>query len=245
MTEKNAVKKKIAKLLALGNGNANREEAKVALEMAGRLMEEWALEITDIELGEQDIVHHVIETDKRQSPDHAGCLVALAQFASVKVWNTRPGTWNKRAKYKLNVLGYEEDVALFEHFYYMLEATLHREYKAYKQTEEYANINAYTHGRRIWASFNDGFNSAVHWKLLDLFYEKSKVKTKTGTALVPLKEANIEDFFEKEMGIKLVHRKSAPKSTNWDASTAGAQAGHKTNFNNPVKGGGSKTLLLT
>lgn len=244
--EKQKVTQKIAKLLALGNTNSNQSESMVAMQKAGDLMREWGLSISDIELKDEKIVHRVIDAEGRQRPNCYHSLMALAEFTNVKLWISRPHKWEKR-NFQTNIVGYEQDIELFVHFYNMIENAYKMEYSAYKETDEYAQENEHHHGRVIMASFRTGFFYAISSKLYELARENRNVKTVSGTELVPLKMANVEEYFEEEFNMRLTKSGRTKASANsYSGYASGNRSGNNMNFNSPVgNSSGGATRLLT
>ena len=244
-TELESVKKKIAKLLALGNGAANQNESQIALQRAGDLMKNFALSISDIELGDEKIVKKVINAKTRSRPTVYANLMSLAEFTSVKLWITRPTKWEKNGVFQTHVLGYESDIMMFEFFYEFLENAFANEWANYKTTARYKEQNKWHHGRAIRSSFLLGFSQAINETLRTLISDVSTATTKTGTELVPLKNANVEDFFQNVFNIRL--RTTRTKSANnvGGSYSSGSAAGAKVRFNRPVKGGsnGGRRLI--
>lgn len=243
-TELTAVKVKIAKLLALGESNS-RNEATVAMQRAMRLMEEWGLEISDIELANQDIVKHIITTNSKRWPELRSVMNALARFCSVKIWSTTAGKYSGNAAHEIHLLGYEEDTQLFEYFWNMLNSVYTSELRVYKKSGEYKTQCRFYHGRSVRADFRNGFVSAVNYSLDDLFEDMQAAKTNSGTALVPLKMGNIEQFFEDEFDFKLTSSRGSRSGYGGAGHDAGNSAGAGVRFNAGVGGSTSSTKLLT
>lgn len=241
--ELNTVKKKIAKLMALGQNNASLSEANVALTKASSLMEEWGLTLDDIQLGQEDITYKVIDTGGKQRPVTNFMLVNLAEFLGVKVWVSSANRYDRNSTFRINVLGYETDVEMFEFFNKVLEATFEGEWDRYKETAEYANANRMYHGKSIRTSFLRGFCNEVNEKLETLIEEGQSFKTKSGTALVPLKMGKIEEHFAEEFGIRLRKRSGSTQSRTNSGYGAGKAAGGRVSFNKPVNGGGGMKMI--
>lgn len=240
--EREKVASKVQKLMALGT-SCNQKEAELALARAGKLMEEWGLTISDIELNDQKIVHEIIDTGSLKKPALGGLPSALGEWLGVKIWIGLP---NRRWKItaKVNILGYSEDVEMFKFFWEMLNNTFEREWRNFQQTPEYRNAQAIEgHGRKVRTSFQSGFVNTLYWKLSEMADDARQFKTSTGTELIPLKMANVEEFFENEMGLTLT-RGRAGRARAGAGYANGASAGSRVGFNTPVSGG-SETKLIT
>ena len=240
--ELKTVKSKIAKLLALGNSNSV-SEASVAMSKAQQLMEEWALSIDDIDIGNDDIVHEVITTEKYIKPETSGCITTLAEFTNCKVWVNSGKKW-ANLKYRINLLGYEQDVALFKHFWNMINYVHEVEYNAYTKTSEYEYDNKFYHGRALRKSFTVGFVDKVYYTLNDLVKKNENIVTRSGTALVPLKGGKIEEHFEENFDFKLTTRRSYNKHQTSAGYWSGSKAGANVSFNSAVGRQNGKVKLL-
>ena len=245
--ELQSVKNKVRKLLALGSGNNSTAEAKVAMERAGQLMDQWALSIEDVELDDEKIIHKCIDTGRKNKPEF-NPLTPLADFCNVKLWVTPParrrrvGTFGN---YAINIIGYETDIQIFEYFWNMIVNTLEAEYERFKQTAEGKSYLAEYHGRQVRASFRNGFVSEVNNKLDDLSADAMETQvTKSGTALVPLKNGKVEAYFDEHFDFKLTSTRSYNRSGGTGASYAGRKAGQNVSFSKGVgaQGGSVKQL---
>jgi len=237
--EVKAVKAKISKLIALGKGGANSNESKMALQRAGELMEEFALTIEDIDLNGEDLIHAVIRSDNKKRPPMHDNLVYLAAFTSVKVWISTASKYDPESRFETNIIGYENDVEMFKFFYHTIERAWLNEWTTYRTTKEFRDQNRTYHGKSISNSFKVGFMRGIGDKLIDLIKDVKQTKTKSGTALVPLKMAKIDEFFNAEMGFKLNKRYISTRNRVGEASANGNAAANNFNFNTPVNGGGA------
>lgn len=239
--ELKTVKGKIAKLIALGTSENTLSEAGAAMAKAQKLMEEWSLSIDDIELGDDDIVHEVIDTGRRQRPDLSGILSSLSKFMCVKLWVSTPSKYYKADTYKINLLGYETDIELFKYFWSILNTTVDSEYRKYRKSPERPRG---VHGKRLRTSFVYGFTSSVNETLWDLVEENEHFVTKSGTELVPLKSGKIEDYFAEEFGLRLRKTGSGRRITTSHGISAGNTAGSSVSFSRPVGGSSGGTKLI-
>lgn len=243
--ELESVKNKVAKLMALGTKNTSLEEANVALQRAGKLMEEWGLSINDIELGDTSIIHKEIDTGRRKSPETSGLYVLLAKFVNVKMWVCKANKYDKSSTYRINIIGYQQDVDMFVFFNRMLENAIEYSFERYKTSFEYKQAKRTAHGKAIRGSFNRGFVYTVNKTLEDLIEAQEDMTTSSGTALVPLKMGNIENFFEENFNIRLRKGYNSYRSNSHSANgySAGSSAGSGIRFNTPVNNGGSVKLI--
>jgi hypothetical protein len=245
-SEVQAVKVKIAKLMALSANNSNLAEAQVAMSKAGALMEEWALSIEDIELGDEKILHKVIETGRNNKPELLGITMALAEFLSLKIWVMRPRRYNRIQSFSINLIGYENDLELFEFFWDMLNRVYLNEYESFKNSSKGAAALANFHGRKVRASFRNGFVNVICSRLTKLAADTKTNVTKTGTALVPLKMGKIDEYFADHFNIRLRQEYNYSRSGGvTGANNAGAESAKKVNFNSPINGDDGSTKLLS
>lgn len=244
-TERDAVKKKIKNLLDRGTRTTSQAEAATAMKFAMKLMEEWSLTVEDVELADADIVKIEIGTGKKTRHELDRCAVALADFCSTKVWvSTKYNGFNKQEGV-IHVLGYQEDVDLFEYFWNVISNVFNAEFAAYKKTDEYALATSYAHGRIVRADFRNGFVRSVNDTLNNLSAEREQHTTKNGTALVPLKMANIDDYATEVLHLRLRKSVRSYSGGSGFGSRAGANAGARVNFNGGISGSTSRTKLLS
>lgn len=237
------VKSKIAKLLALGS-SSNLAESGVAMKKAQQLLNEWALTIDDIDLGGDDIVYRTIDTGGKNAPELSSILMSLSEFTNLKLW-VKPATrYNKKSTYIINMVGYEQDVEIFEYFWGVVNKVFESEYENYKNSEEYENFNKVYHGRAIRKGYVKGFTNKVNATLDKLTGENEYVVTRSGTALVPLKNGKVDDYFDKNFDFKLRRRKSYTRNRTNAGFSAGNRAGANVSFNSAVGGSSSDGVKL-
>lgn len=241
--ELKTVKEKIRKLLSLGMSNSFNE-AQVAMGKATKLMQEWALSIDDIELGSSDIIHEAIDTGSKKRGDLDRILVNLAKLYSCKIWIDPPNKFEKnKPNVILHVMGYDTDVEMFKHFYRVIGKVFHTSLERFKQTTEYENLTRFQHGKIVRTQFRSGFVNRVNTMICQFIEENGVVKTKTGTSIVLLKSAKIEDHFQESMGLKLRKPAYSQRARLGGANTAGSDAANKIRFDRPVENSTS-TLLI-
>lgn len=243
--EISSVKSKIAKLLALGTNNTSGNEAKVAMAKAQNLLEEWALTIDDIDLGGDEIIYEVIDTGRKSKPELSGVLMKLAEFANVKLWVSKKyNVETRNSNYTINFIGYETDIDIFKYFWSMLNTSFEFDYAAYKNTSDFADANSRYHGRAVRKSFVNGFTRGVNDILEDLIEQNETVVTSNGTALVPLKNGKVEEFFKDNMGFKLTKSKSYSRNQTNVGYGAGNSAGSSVRFNSGVGRSGTSQKMI-
>lgn len=242
MSERDVVKKKIAKLMNLGT-SSNMAEASLALSRATTLMEKWGLELSDIELQDQRIIRDKIQTGRKQKHPLHHILVSLAKFCSVKVWFQASHRYIRGSQYEVHMIGYEEDIETFKYFWAYLERLLETELETFRNSDEY--VNRYMHGKSLRASFLLGFTDTLNSILFKKAEEKSMFKTRSGTALVPLKMASIEAWFEENTNMKLRATSDNRRIITSRGYNSGMNAANNVSFNTPVNNESGETKLLT
>ena len=241
--ELKTVKDKIRKLLALGMSNS-LNEANVAMSKAMQLMSEWALSIDDIELAESDIVHIKIDTGSKNRGELDGCLMNLAKLYSCKIWTETPYKWAKvKNNVLLNVIGYDTDVELFKHFHKVIGKVYEASFNKYKTTNEYKLLVTKYHGKVIRSQYRTGFVVKLHNMIEEFIKTNGVVKTKSGTSIVLLKSAKVDEFFQESLKIKLSKAAYSPKYRSGFANTAGSEAAGIVSFDKPIQGS-NKPLMI-
>lgn len=235
--EKAKVTSRVQKLMNMGT-SSNANEARAALARASEMMKQWGLTMDDIEFADNDIKHNVIDTGRKNRPELYRIIASLGRFTSVKVWVSPAHRGIKSSTYEINILGYEQDMQLFEYFWNTLNST-------YVYAVKKFVASARGHGNSARKSFAAGYVSEIGCKLRDLATEQeTQMVSKSGTELVPLKMGNIDDYFKEEFGLELRLQRSYSRITNSEGYTAGSNLGKNTSLSRPINGSSNEMKLL-
>lgn len=239
MTERDKVKQKIVALLAKTEGNgASEHEALAAAEKAAELMAHYDIEATELDFKSRSCVKK--ETEFRTYGRLVlgdGFAVSLARLCDVKCWlDPRSG--------KQVFFGFDSDAEIAVFLYDTLCSAIESEIEKFKNSDEYAieQMRGYN-GRSLVTSFIHGMTGRISGRLSDMAHEKrATVQRATGTALVPVKEAQIAAEFE-DLGMSLVSRRTTRTVRNRRALGAGVNAGNRVNIGAGVAGTKTGGLL--
>lgn len=231
-TELARVKARIRALTdkTVSNG-CTEAEAMAAAEMAGRLLERYALTMDEVDVrtsrcGELRVPLRGV---RRRPID--GCVPAIARFCECKVWLSKE---ERRAFYVF--FGFEDDIALARYLYEVVDRGMSGELETYRGS--HAGLQGILL-RRALASFQQGMAARVADRLEEMLAQRHQnvaARRSAGMALVLLKDAEVNEAFRASK-IRLVSARR--RSVRADhAYGDGYQAGEKINLNRPVKGSG-------
>lgn len=250
MAEVDKVKTKIFHLLnkTLANG-CTEAEALAAARKAGQLMDQYGLNMSDIEIKTEGCVQGEIIIGKKNGT--AGvkrgvldtCVGGLAAYCGVKVWFSHGG--GKPSAYRF--FGLKHDVEIFEYLYAVLESAMRFELETFKKTEYYRQKSEAHrgNGKTMVVSFSKGFCSRIYTKLMAMKDERNgnmaRDAEKTGRNLVVVKDAIVTEEFAK-LNLNLGNAKRAVGAKDWRAAQAGRDAAEKVSFNKGVRDGGNNGI---
>lgn len=221
-----AIKRRIAKLLAIAEDNrANPEEAAAAAGMAEKIMRKFQLEHADlimIELrkGEAMATADCVanaktnKTKAKEVPPWASFLaVAVGRFnhCGARICTFADGNVGVR------FFGYQADAELCKWMYDYLVATINRLAEEYKWSQDYID-----NGRSVLTSYRRGVASGIISAIKKLEAERQAQQTSTGTSLMVVKQNAIVEKFGNVFQTK---RSNASSSHRGDAFARGYEDG--------------------
>jgi hypothetical protein len=257
MSELQKVKEKIRALNAktVANG-CTEEEALSALNMVGKLLEQYNLSIDEVSLKEDGCVCIAIDIGARRSNPITHVIVGIAELTGTTTWQgwfmgksaeacgvkdwhypSNPNRLKNENKHMF-FFGTPTDVEAARHLWNVIIAAEATEVEAYKRSPAY--VNFYRNRRSLLSSFSYGMSHRLNERLHGLAVESRKTVQEeeearratqaipTGTSLIVLKKQLVEQEWKKT-GIKLSGGTSAGAS-NGDAYHAGAAAGGRVNL---------------
>lgn len=226
MTERDKVKQKIIKLLAVTTSNgASLSEAMNAMDKASHLMAFYQINITELQIRSTRCVHKTIDIKR-----YGNSIVLDSAFFYIKnLFDVI--VWIDGDNYAL--YGFPEDVELAIHYKKFIDAALDRALVKAKSDPGWA-LNSHS-TRTKTVSFMKGFEQAIIGKLKEFI--KDKKEPVTGSQLVVLKDETIKasfstDFPDLKFG-KGVTRKIAVGSM--DLFQSGYDSGSRLQLNKGVK----------
>jgi hypothetical protein len=229
----------------------SEQEAMTAATMARRLMDQYRLSQTDVEIEAEPIADELIDRPTPQGAaavDH--CLWGIDAYCGVKTWFSSSYGTGKRIR-KIRMLGLKPDVEMGAYLYKMLASAIETETNRY-MAEVKAAIRS---GERPWldstgtrresSTFQVQMAYRINQRLKDMAKAlEPTAMTATGTALVVVKDHAVSAAFGK-LGIKLTGGSSGMSSwsgSNRSAADAGRAAGDRVNLSHPVTGGATRRI---
>jgi hypothetical protein len=215
-------------------------EAMAAAEKVGRLLEQYALSMDEIEVREARCVQAEVPLASRRRQPIDGCVPAIARFCDCKVWLARarevPGTDAlDRAQIggRYVFFGFETDTALAIYLFAVINRAIQTEAVAFRAANPWLRS---VHLRRASSSFQHGLVAKVAARLESMHKAREtsvKARRSTGTALIVAKHRVVEDAFD-EVGVRLVSMAAVGRRPIAAAYRDGWAAGERVNLNRPV-----------
>jgi hypothetical protein len=218
-----------AKTLANGCTEA---EALAAASLAGKLLVEHGLAMTDIQIQERkDCERGDIKTGRKRSHEIQYCVMAIGVFCDCKAWKSG-GNYS--------FFGFPEDVQTAIWLYNMIFASMGHELARYKATYPTGDKGR---SKRQSHAFLLGMANRVAQRLRAMKREQDvQTQASTGRALVVVKGAVVASEFAKT-GMRLGKSGGQTSSRDYNAYSAGQRAGDRVGFNRPVSHGGAIRMI--
>lgn len=237
--EREKAKRKIIALLnKTVDRGASEGEAMNAAEKAAELMAFYDIECGELEFQEKNIVKAEIPYKSYGRTAYVSMAVmGIAKLCQTRYW---VNPWDGKAVF----FGFKHDADIAVAMFGYLEETAQREIADYEQSQNYADMIAAGYNRKsIIISFIKGFDKRLYNRLSDMAREREqKVTMSTGTALVPLKHAEI-DREMKAQGVKLTSRSVSSGISAGDAYRAGSCAASNVSLSAQMSGNGAARRL--
>ncbi len=223
------VKTRIRALAEKTTSNGCTEaEALSAAEMVGRLLERYALTMEQVDLREAPCIQLEVHAGGQRRRPVDGCVVAIARFCDCKVWLTRG---------ELGVtyvfFGLETDAMLGRYLFDVVAMALRTELAGFKmRNPRLRDVGL----RRAGESFQHGMVARIAARLTaDHAEREASIATQraTGTALMLIKHAIVEEAFAATQTRLVANRRSARRIVR-SAYQDGLHAGDKVNLNRPL-----------
>ena len=243
-----SIKNKIKALTnrVVGNG-CTEAEALSAMQMVGKLLLKYNLDMSEIDLREEKCVKIEIKTDAARRRPVDNTMVALANFCDCKVWFTKqydPEIGSYATSYC--IFGFEADTQMANYLYHVIDTAMETAVNEYKGSDEYYFLSP---GKKRSAShsFLLGMARRISTRLTNMHAERvaelKAQQSKTGTSLVVVKAATVNEEFNK-MKLKLRSVSGSSRIRNASSYHRGVAAGDRVNLNRPVGDDTGSTLKL-
>lgn len=230
-------------------GGCSEEEAVAASEIVGKLLDEYNLTMTDVELGDLECTEETVETpNKRNRHPIDYCMRDLAHFCDVRVWRSKRYVLENN-HHVLRVLyvffGLPKDVQVAQYLYHVIYGSMNREVKNFKKGEYYQNL--YWKGERKIASnsFLRGMSERLCVRLSQMKHARNEdMVAQTGRDLVVVKGIHLEKaMFQAGISIKKAKKNYNRHGYDSHANSAGYAAGGNVGLHKGVTSSGGQRAL--
>ena len=243
--EKLIQKIKALKSKTLENG-CTEQEAYAAAVLVEKLMNEYDISLTEVEVRGEEWDTLEIETGKSVKGDLHNVIVAIGKFTDTKVWISRKfAGFDKGGRKKTMVtycfFGTQKDTEIAHFLYDMLQTAFTQEVKVYQKSAEYKNNP--NHGRTKTVSFKLGMGRRLSDRLQAMKMAQQASNEEQGLMLYD-KYAIVEEEFARQTGFKLTKESRRRSNIDYGAFASGEKAGDKVSITQGVKSsnGGTKAL---
>jgi hypothetical protein len=226
------------------NRGCTEAEAIAAMNKVGDLLEQYNLTMDEVSLREQKCKHLTIPTGRKSANSMQWIIVTLGRFADCIVWQSRHSNSYRTKEVSYHFYGQEQDVAIAEYMYHLINNTMENETEAFKRSRDYADAAMERGGRRrASTSFQRGFIDRITSRLDEMKDEvvereerRRRELATPGTDLVVLKEALVQQEFNEDKNTPngLITRTASRSANNYDAYVQGKSAGSRMNLNGGV-----------
>jgi hypothetical protein len=237
-----------ARIKALASKTVDRgcseNEAMAAMAMVGKLLNQYNLTMSEIDVREQVCSSITIPTGRSRNAIDS-IVMPLASLFEAKVWRStrRNAQWKKESSYIF--FGTEDDLEMIKYLYHVIEQALANEKLSFKHSAVYVMSRSKKAATR---SFGYGMAFRIAERLREQKAEMNAAEafrtSTTGTSLVVLKGQLVTDEFAK-LNLKLTTVASRRTVSNNAAFAKGHEAGNRVNLNRPINDGSNAKVYLT
>ncbi len=236
-TELSRVKARIKALAEKTVSNGCTEaEAMAAADMVGRLLEQYALSMEEIDVREERCVQVDVPIGGKQRRPIDGCVTAIARFCDCKVWIVRD-----LAVPSYVFFGFDADTAMASYLFSVVDRAMATALMDFRvRHPELRGVGL----RHSSTSFQQGMAARVAKRLDQMHRERDAnvvAQRSRGTDLILVRQQVVEDAF-RESKIRLVSIAGLSQVRASGAFRQGLAAGDRVNLNRPV-GDAGRVLL--
>jgi hypothetical protein len=236
-TKRETIIKRINLLKEKTTANGCTEaEAMSAAEMISRLLQEYDLSMTEVEVKSQEFITDSIQMDSGNKKPIHDILGSIGYFTDTKVY------FNKRmGNYVYNFFGAKKDVEFAGYLFDLLSHAMDNEYAKYQKTAEYKSIG----GRTARGSFYKGMIVRLSQRLREM-KNSIREEAKSSGLVLYNKMAITEQMFKKENPfLRLRTSTSRITISDNDAFNSGKEAANRVNITSGLGGRkASETMRL-
>jgi hypothetical protein len=233
-----AIKAKIRALAAKTVDNGCTEaEALAAMQMVGKLLSQYNLSMSEVEMSAEEMILKTIRTGSK----HSGG-VYWAVYGIGMITNTKPFIQRNSSEITYNFFGQETDVLMAEYLYRLIDGSINREVVTFKKTEIYKRA---TSARGASSSFIKAMGMRLGHRLIQMAREEEvQMNSSGGRELMIIKGQLVTQEFAK-LNYNLTSKKGNADIKNQSAANAGYNAANSVNLSSkPVGQNSSSTLMI-
>lgn len=198
------------------------QEALAAAEKVAELLDRYGLNLSELDLRKQSCEGIGIETDRKRRGPIDDCMAMIAAFFDCRVWSetTEDGTL------RYVFFGLPADVQAAVYLHDLIALAFVSETAKFQAGDFYRSADS-GHRRSATNSFQLGLSRGINEKLRTLRQARDMAGTgSSGRALVPIKDAMIDDEMER-LGLTFHRRATSRKRVLPGAYHAGKEAGER------------------
>jgi len=224
-------------------------EMKHAMDKVGQLLEQYNLNMSEVDLRDEPCVEQFVATGSKQATPASWAAVAIAGFCGVKVWHRK----SSATGYNYHFFGMESDVEMAVYLYKLIENAIETETAAFKKTSDW--LNAYPR-KSATISFYRGMTKRISARLHEMkaandlqatvrAQDQQKLIGSNVTSLVIIKDRLVDDAMKAKKGWLPKNGRGSSRITNKSAYGSGKDAGSRVNLSRPLSGsnGGGQRLI--
>lgn len=233
-----AIKAKIRALAAKTVDNGCTEaEALAAMRMVGKLLTQYNLSMSEVEMSAEEMVLKTLRTGSKHSGGVHFAIVGIGMFTNTKPWVDRNG-----GEINYNFFGQETDVLMAEYLYKLIVGSINREVANFKNTEIYKRASS---ARGASSSFVKAMGMRLGQRLVMMAREEeAQMNSSGGRDLMIIKGRLVTQEFAK-LNFNLTSKKTNANIKNHSAANAGYNAANNVNLSSkPVGQNSSSTLMI-
>lgn len=245
------VKEKIRKLSVktVANG-ATEAEANSAMEMVGKLLDHYDLELNDILLSNEKCVYATFKSERKSRSKIDLSIPALAEYCDCIVY------WDRDLSVYV-FFGLESDTMMALYLTDYIHKAILSEVEKYKKTDSLYLSSYRSRRKTLSTEFMRGMCTRLSSRLrkmkkhrdADIDRKEEELRTHMGnnsTSMIHIrkkKEEKVKADFQ-TTGVKIVRHRSYIKNFSQHAREAGFHAASNVNLNRPINSGGQQQKLL-
>jgi predicted Zn-dependent protease with MMP-like domain len=209
------------------SNGCTESEAMVAAEAISKLLQEYDLSMTEVEVKSQEFIKDEINIDgKTKKPIH-DLITSIGYFTDTKVYYTK-----RMSNYVYNFFGAKKDVEFAGYLLDLLSHAMDNEYAKYQKTSEYKMIG----GKVARGSFYKGMVIRLRQRLREMKDNMSKESQESGLVLYNKMAITEQMFKENNPSLRLKTSTSRMTISDKTAFNSGKDAANRVNITSGLGG---------